>query len=295
MRYTKAAAGATVVVGTRVYCGLYGGKYGIVYKIHGEQSPATVGRLGAGVSYGGRAEFDVAFDNHLSKRLPECIVRGVQWEIFTEVATADEIVEMIAKANASVAAANEAERVANERRATEREAHRAAHPELIQARDKPDWSPSRVAAENIRRELKKAFPTVKFAVKKDGYDCVRVHWTDGPTVKMVQKITGKYEGYTRDGWNDDILVSDADATFADVFGSPKYVNESRDGTLEGVRHAWVNGKAVNEAGNFSCGWGPAEDVTDRWYNGPRADEIRRTWYETDLTNVELPVAEKAIA
>lgn len=291
MRGTKAAKGAKVVVGTRVYCMLYGGRYGIVYKVHGEQAPDTIGSMSGAVSYGGRAEFDIAFDNHLSRRVPECVVRGVQWDIYDEVAPADEIVELISKANASVAAAEAEAAAASVRRAAERVKHLADNPHLTPVKDKPNWSPGRLAATNIRKELKAAFPTVKFSVTSE-YDSVRVNWTDGPTVKMVEAVTGKYQSGSFDGMND-IYESNADATFADVFGGPKYVSESRDDTLEGMRYAWVNGKAVNEAGNPSCGWGPADDLTEKWYLDRRADEFRRTWSATDLTNVKLPAPAEA--
>lgn len=292
MRYTKAAAGAKVVVGTRVYCGLRGGSYGVVCKIHGHESPASVRDLGV-VSFGGGAEYDIAFDDHLSRKLPECILRGVQWDIYEEVAAADEIVELISKANAYAEEKKREAEAAAVRRAAERAKHLADNPHLVAAKDKPNWSPSRVAAENIRRELKTAFPSVKFAVKKDGYNAVTVKWTNGPTTAMVEAITGKYKAGSFDGMND-IYERNADATFADVFGDPNYVFASRDDTLEGVRYAWVNGEATN-AINATCGWGAAEDVTEKWYNGPRADAIRRTWYYTDLTGVSLPEPAKAAA
>lgn len=56
-------------------------------------------------------------------------------------------------------------------------------------------------AKAIRAELKATFPKVKFSVRKDGSD-VDVSWTDGPTSKRVQEITGQFNGKGFDGMID---------------------------------------------------------------------------------------------
>jgi hypothetical protein len=51
-------------------------------------------------------------------------------------------------------------------------------------------------AQAIRKELKVAFPNVKFSVTSDNFsggNAVRVGWTDGPTTDMVEEITDKYQ------------------------------------------------------------------------------------------------------
>lgn len=53
----------------------------------------------------------------------------------------------------------------------------------------------------VKAELKKAFPNVKFSVTSDS-DSVRVNWTNGVTVKMVEEITGKYKLGHFDGMTD---------------------------------------------------------------------------------------------
>ena len=90
----------TLVIGTRVYCALHYCGAGIVYAIHGEQRPDTVQTFmgGAGVS-GGSARVDVVFANgHQARAVPESIVRGIQWRISDEVASADEIAAAISSA-----------------------------------------------------------------------------------------------------------------------------------------------------------------------------------------------------
>ena len=274
---------AKIEVGTRVHCILYGGKDGIVYGVHGVPDPSPVGDLGGVVSFGGRVTYDIVFPDHLSKGVFEAVVRGVQWRVYDEpLATADEIVEAISAANAVRAAAEEAGRVASERRAAERAKHAAENPGLVKVGDKPDWSASRVVAENVRRELKALFPATKFKITKTGYDSVSVKWADGPTEKMVEAVTGKYDGYKSDPWNDDLQVRDHDATFTDVFGDCKYLSLSRDATLAGMRFAWANGRALWEA-DPTLSFGTADEVPEKWWESPRSTHFRRTWAATDLT------------
>lgn len=52
------------------------------------------------------------------------------------------------------------------------------------------------AAKLIRKELKAAFPGIKFSVTSKGFsmgDSVDIDWTDGPTSKQVKEITDKYQ------------------------------------------------------------------------------------------------------
>ena len=44
----------------------------------------------------------------------------------------------------------------------------------------------------VKADLKKHFPHIKFSVTSD-YNCVRVSWTNGVTVAMVEAITSKYK------------------------------------------------------------------------------------------------------
>mgnify|MGYP001573829629 FL=1 len=53
----------------------------------------------------------------------------------------------------------------------------------------------------VKAELKKSYPNVKFSVKSD-YDSVKVWWTNGVTVKMVDEITSKYKIGRYDGMTD---------------------------------------------------------------------------------------------
>ena len=52
------------------------------------------------------------------------------------------------------------------------------------------------AAQEIRKELKQAFPGIKFRVRSSGFtmgDSVDVDWTDGPTRDQVNDLIGHYQ------------------------------------------------------------------------------------------------------
>jgi len=62
-----------------------------------------------------------------------------------------------------------------------------------------------MAASEIRRELKKAYPTIKFSVTSECFsmgNSVRIHWTDGPTADQIDSIVKKYQYGNFDGMQD---------------------------------------------------------------------------------------------
>ena len=61
------------------------------------------------------------------------------------------------------------------------------------------------AAKLIRKELKQAFPGIKFTVTSKGYsggDSVSIGWDNGPTYDAVCKVVRKYEYGSFDGMTD---------------------------------------------------------------------------------------------
>jgi len=83
------------------------------------------------------------------------------------------------------------------------------------------------AAKAIRKELKAAFPGVKFSARSSSFsmgDSVDVRWVDGPRTTEVDSIIGKYQYGSFDGMID-LYTSDNR-----IEGLPqsKYVMSSRD-------------------------------------------------------------------
>jgi len=81
------------------------------------------------------------------------------------------------------------------------------------------------AAKNVRRDLKKAFPGVKFSVKST-YSTVNVSWLDGPTRREVDDLLGKYEQGHFDGMTD--CYTYHTSAFNQMYGAVQYTFTSRD-------------------------------------------------------------------
>lgn len=136
-----------------------------------------------------------------------------------------------------------------------------------------------VAAKNIRVELKRAFPKVKFSVTTSRYsggDSLRVHWTDGPTRSSIWMIVDKYQAGNFDGMTDSYTYSSNG--FTRVFGDAKYVFADRS----------YSDKAIGEAiAVVAKDWG-VEPLTVEDFRSGAAHQWR-TADGTDL-NRELNLA-----
>lgn len=229
-----------ISIGQRLHCGLSGGRNGTVVAIHGSQSPESVGSLAGGfVATGGNAYIDVIWDSGArSNKVPECIVRGVQWQIFDEVRSTDDILDAIDNARRyDIRATASAEGKAARLRA-ERDEHRANYPHLVPVAEGQD-NGSKLAAKNIRIELKRSFPGVKFSVTTD-YNSINVSWNDGPASSLVKPFVNRHSSGTFDGMTD-CSGWDDENTFGQVFGESRYANCNRevsDESLEVIARAY---------------------------------------------------------
>lgn len=215
-------------VGQRVHSILYGGRDGVISAIDGTQDPGSIKSLGGGcVVMGGGATIDVVFPEYVSHHIPESIIRGVQWYIFDVIETQEVIDLNLGIANKVV----EKEKQSNKEIAIARDKTRAELPAKY-----PYLTPKNngisshaLGAKNLRIELKKVFPSVKFSVKSQSYsggDNINVHWTDGPLTEDVEKIGNKYQEGSFDGM-EDIYNYNHDNVWPDVFGGARYVFENR--------------------------------------------------------------------
>lgn len=112
-----------------------------------------------------------------------------------------------------------------------------AFPHLVPVSEKNNRLVS--AAKNIRIELAKAFPGIKFSVKSSrfaGGDSISVGWIDGPTGGQVDAIINRYEAGSFDGMEDIYNYRD-DHAWTDAFGDAKYVSSSRELSVELVQKA----------------------------------------------------------
>ncbi len=122
-----------------------------------------------------------------------------------------------------------------------------------------------LGAKNLRTELKRAFPHVKWSVKSESYSggcSINVNWALGPTSEEVRAISGKYGYGTFDGMTDTSGYVD-DMSFTDVFGGAKYVSESRS-TVDDT------GDVFNQVARGLCALQKVEfvDIQQRHLCGP---------------------------
>jgi len=130
------------------------------------------------------------------------------------------------------AAKDEAERPAREAAAkAERDAERAEieaqYPYLEKVGEHSGGG--KHVAVNLRIELKRQFPGVKFGITSS-YSSCNIRWTDGPTKDQVQAITSKYEDHVTDFTGD--YRDYSPSIFNNVFGGCNYVSEHRDWSAE---------------------------------------------------------------
>jgi hypothetical protein len=88
-------------------------------------------------------------------------------------------------------------------------------------KSKGSTSPHALAAKNVRTDLKKAFPGVKFSVTSDVASMtssVDIRWTLGPTEAQVKELVNKYETHKKP----------YDSEFREKFGSVRFVFPKRD-------------------------------------------------------------------
>jgi hypothetical protein len=195
--------------GRRIHCILYGGKNGTIFEVHGTpdlgNSKPIFGNVGHQVT-GPQADIDVVWDNGtISRRVPECIVKGVQW-IFMDQPDHDQEIVDRALAHADreskrkldieeglISAFNTGVRIF-------RENTEMSYMEQTPT-DGSDCDQTKLAAKNIRKNLKLIFPGVKFSVRKEHYDALWVEWrkADCPeeiTQKTVREAISRFEtGY----------------------------------------------------------------------------------------------------
>lgn len=125
-------------------------------------------------------------------------------------------------------------------------------------------SPKEIAIQ-IREELKEAFPRIKFSVTSEARGSVRVKWTDGPTPKAVEAITGKHGNVDR-----------CDASGEILSGGNVFVNTSRD----------ISPKAIARVDDHLC---------EYWVGWPEMSsfeqgKIRHAYLqETDLSTVQAEI------
>ncbi|MFJ7315450.1 LPD29 domain-containing protein [Pseudomonas sp. NPDC098747] len=116
----------------------------------------------------------------------------MQWRVLDDVATVAEIRQALDNASIEKAKRDTIARAEAAQFAAEVQ-HLKASPEsanLVQGEDRYSGV---LAAKNIRKMLKRAFPAVNFSVRKASYGSLTIEWTDGPTEKEIEEAAGSFK------------------------------------------------------------------------------------------------------
>lgn len=132
------------------------------------------------------------------------------------IAQADELAQLIAGAASLKASRQAAADLAQRAHDEARAAMPGQHPHL---------TPCAGAAPNIRADLKRHFPGVRFSVRSER-GSIDVRWTDGPTEAQVSDITKRYQHGQFDGMTD--YYEYRRCPFCEVFGGADYVFTRRE-------------------------------------------------------------------
>lgn len=127
----------------------------------------------------------------------------------------------------------------------------------------------KAVGENIRTELRRNWPSVKFSVRYksfSGGDEYLISWTDGPTTKQVDRIVDKYGDMHPDTYSMGDYWDCVPSIFNELFGSVGYISTSRDKSDKAIKQLMAEHNIAE-------------------------DEARKLHWETDLTPKVEPKAE----
>ncbi len=193
------------------------------------QSLGAIGGTGGG-------EVDIVFVNGgSSTRYPECLLRdAVQCGIVEgrEPASEEKIAELIANNEAHVAAEN-AKEEAKQRAFAEAADAARNNPENAHLAQIGDAAEAKEVAKNLRKHLKKHYPSIKFSVRCQSLNTIAIHWEDGATEKEINELIGEFKCGRFDAYTDYHYTESS--AFGSVFGSVQYLFTSRSFSDEAVK------------------------------------------------------------
>ncbi|ELP5729209.1 hypothetical protein QTV44_002475 [Vibrio vulnificus] len=186
--------------GMFLYQSLYNTGLGVIVNVSESCNQGDCNYLFNGVFASGGGEVHVVFFNGSeSERMSEALIRsGNQYGIAREqheaglLANETQINQLLEKAQTARIAATNDKAAAEAQRAEEVEQNRN-NPEYAHLKPEPrKYTGGTHVAVNVRKELKKHFPSVKFSVRSS-YSRVDVSWTDGATEPQIKELLNKYQ------------------------------------------------------------------------------------------------------
>jgi hypothetical protein len=204
--------------GQKVYSVLYGGRYGHVVNIRGNQNPDSCANIGNMGVTGGNANFEIIFNNGNKSIIPEALLlKSVQWKVLDEIINEEEIKNLYLFYEETM----EKERKKKEREGEEKEKLMYKLLKEYNYLEQGNDCSGTLANKNIRKELKKAFPEIKFSIRKIHYGSITISYNDGIPEKDVETIVLKYEEGNFNGMED--IYEYNNNVFPKLFGGAKYI------------------------------------------------------------------------
>jgi len=269
----------------------YGGYEGMDYVIYDEKMNAVRMYEGDNPNEVGDWENDMYFSpyhrveetvRHISKKF------GIGF-YYTDERVSDEVIERsIAHADRIVARGKEIEeekRVAAER-LREKLLEEYSYLERVPQNDYK--AARKITGDNIRKELKKHFPNVKFSVRYSSFSGgadYTVRWEDGPMQDAVDAVVKKFQDshsdFTGDYWDYD------PSEFNKLYGGEKFVMAYRSHSEDYADKVLAKYEGLTAenwktyAGfpdGFSRGW-----MFEEWRNPTFEQCLERLFHYTDLT------------
>ena len=214
------------VIGSNVLVNLYNKGVGVVCAIHGSQRPDTIKSVlgGVGIS-GGNASVDIVFaDGTMFKNSPEGIAHN--YPRLDNVSTQDEILELVANYNQVTKAKEIQAKI-------DKDLFEAEVERIKQAPEYSHLDVNKKTAQNIRADLKKHYPKIKFSVTSD-HNSVNIRYvSDKVSSYEVEKLLAKFTAGSFDGSDDSYHYSNT--AFSKVFSTIKYIFADRTFTNEHIQ------------------------------------------------------------
>ena len=202
----------------------------------------------------------------------------------TQVVSDEVIEKSLKRANAL----KELAQKVKERKAKEKEETRArllAEYTYLERNEKDDHN---IVGKNIRTELKRNFPGVKFSVRYDSFsggDDFTIRWDDGPTQEQVHNIVSKYGNMHPDTYSQGDYWDYVPSVFNELFGGVGYVNTDRNLTEKAVEAMRKKYPDLTEENKTTYHF--EEEGVNRYANehfSPSVENIlRQAAYQVDFT------------
>jgi hypothetical protein len=144
-------------------------------------------------------------------------------------------------------------------------------------------TPHAEAAKLIRKELKQAFPPIKFSVISRSYaggSSIDVSWTNGPTFDQVNSIIKKYEYGSFDPRTDMYSYTNSRKDIPQV----QYAFANREISVEVIDKIFLEYKKTYSGWDKLESWNhPSSDLLNQWGYWTAFEYINKELRNKDLT------------